>query len=143
MKLYHATIFRKRKSKLSKILKIDQNISFKVGRWKHFRKWFWSYLKVKNDCFEGSTVIFSTYFVSFWGTKLKPFVEKANQSLQDGFILKFARESILEISFEATSKSKTDVLSVWKWIFKFFCTFFNEQVENVFGGKRGKAYKTV
>ena len=81
---------------------------------------------------------FSLFFVTFWGTKLKPFSGKANQSLQNGFILNFARGSTLEIGFEATLKSKTNVLSVWKWLFNFFCTFFSEQVENVFGGSKGK-----
>ena len=86
-------------------------------------------------------MILFTFFVNFWGTKLKPFSGKANQSLQNGFILKFARESILEIGFEATLKSKTNVLSVWKWIFYFFCTFFSEQVENVCGESKAKHIK--
>ena len=96
--------------------------------------------------FWGSNVIFFIFFVNFWGTKLKPFSRKANRSLQNGFILKFARQSILEIDFEATLKSKTNFLSVWKWIYIyiyifFFCTFFSEQVENVLAESRAKYTK--
>ena len=74
--------------------------------------------------FWGSNVIFFIFFVNFWGTKLKPFSRKANRSLQNGFILKFARQSILEIDFEATLKSKTNFLSVWKWIYIYIYIFF-------------------
>ena len=99
---------------------------------------------MKNDFFRVQMWHFSLFFVKFWGTKLKPFSRKANRSLQNGFILKFARESILEIDFEATLKSKTNVLSVWKWIYiyiYFFCTFFSEQVENVLAESRAKYTK--
>ena len=71
---------------------------------------------------------------------MKPFSGKTNQNLQNGSIWNFARGSILEIGFEATFKSKTNVLNVWKGIF-FFFTFFSEQVENVFGGSKGKHKK--
>ena len=79
-------------------------------------------------------------FVNFWGTKLKLFSGKANQNLQNGFILKFASRGILETGFEVTLKSKTNALSVSKWIFYFFCTFFSEQVQKVF--KESKAKNT-
>ena len=72
---------------------------------------------------------------------MKPFSGKTNQNLQNGSIWNFARGSILEIGFEATFKSKTNVLNVWKGIFFFFFTFFSEQVENVFGGSKGKHKK--
>ena len=79
---------------------------------------------MKNDFFRVQMWHFSLFFVKFWGTKLKPFSRKANRSLQNGFILKFARESILEIDFEATLKSKTNVLSVWKWIYIYIFFLF-------------------
>ena len=90
---------------------------------------------MKNDCFEGSNVIFFTFFVNFWGTKLKPFSGKANQSLQNGFILRFARGSILEIGFEATLKSKTNVLSFRKRSFWFFFVHFSVNKLKMFLGK--------
>ena len=130
----------KENQSLQKYKKIDPNIKSKVCRWKRFRKVFWSYLKVENDCFEGSNVIFFTFFVKFQGTNLKPFSGEANQTLH-GFILKFARGSIFEIRFEATLNSKTNVLTVWKWMFKFFCTFFSGQVESVLGEIKAKHTK--
>ena len=71
---------------------------------------------------------------------MKLFSGKANQNLQNGFILKFASRGILETGFEVTLKSKTNALSVSKWIFYFFCTFFSEQVQKVF--KESKAKNT-
>ena len=80
-------------------------------------------------------------FVNFWGTKLKLFSGKANQNLQNGFILKFARGGILEIGFEVTLKSKTNALRVSKWFFYFFCRFFSEQVEKFFKQSKEKDKK--
>ena len=59
------------------------------------------------------------------------FSGKANHIPQNGFNLKFSGGSILEIGFEATFKSKTNVLDIWIWIFWGFFTFFSEQKENV------------
>ena len=70
---------------------------------------------MKNDFPKGLNVTFFTFFVNFPGIELKKFSGKANQSLQTGLILKFAKGSSLEIGFEATFKSNTNVLSVWKW----------------------------
>ena len=114
--------------------KIDPKITSKVGRWKHFRKWFRSYLKVRNDCSERSNVTFLTFFVNFRGMNLKPFSWKANQSLQNDFILNFSRGRILEIGFAVSLKSNKNVLSVWIWNFLFWKCFW---------GKQGKVQKTV
>ena len=127
---------RKENQGLQEYKKINQNIKTKVGRWKHFRKWFWSYLKVKNNCFEGSDVI-------FWGKKLKSFSWKANQSLQNGFILMFARGSILEIGFEATLKSKTICSKRLKIDFYFPFHIFQWTSSKCFWGKKDETYKTV
>ena len=67
------------------------------------------------------------FFVNFRGMKLKPFSWKENQSLQNRFILKFARGSILEIGFEVSLKTKKNVLSVWIWSFLFWKCFWGKQ----------------
>ena len=91
---------------------------------------------MKNNCFEGSNVIFFTFFVNFWGTKLKPFKSELPKWFH---FLKFARGGILEIGFEATLKSKTICSKRLKM--DFFFTFFSKQVENVFGESKAKHTK--
>ena len=79
---------------------------------------------------------FHIFYKFFEGRSWNRFQEKQIRN-----ILKFARGSILEIGFETTLKSKTNVLDVWQWIFIFFFTFFSEQVENVFGESKAKHAK--
>ena len=85
------------------------------------KRLFWGF---KSDTFH--------FFVTFRGGKLKPFSGKADQSLQNGSILKFVKESFLEIRFEATLKSKTNFLSDWKG---FFCVNFWVNKLKMFLGK--------
>ena len=66
---------------------------------------------------------------------MKPFSGKTNQNLQNGSIWNFARGSILEIGFEATFKSKTNVLNVWKGIF-FFSHFSVNKLKMFLGEAR-------
>ena len=133
----------KENQSLQKYKKLDQNIETKVGRWNHFRIRFWSYLKVKSNCFEDSNVIFFTFLVNFWGTKLKPFSGKANQSLQNGFILTFARGSILENWFWSYLEVKNECCKCLKMDFLIFLNIFQWTSWKCFWGKQGKAYKTV
>ena len=94
---------------------------------------------MKNNCFEGLNVIFITFFINFWRTKLKSFSGKANQSLQNGSIWNFARGSVSGIGFEATFKSKTNVLSVWKGIF--FSSHFSVNKLKMFLGEARESIK--
>ena len=65
-------------------------------------------------------------------TKLKPFFGKARQSVQNWLNWELVIGSILENGFEAKLKSKTNVLSLWKWHFSVFCKFLSDEVETVF-----------
>ena len=69
------------------------------------------------------------------------FSGKAKYIPQNGFILKFARASILEIGFEATLKSKTNVLDIWIWIFRDFFHIFQWTKENLFEESKAKHTK--
>ena len=51
-------------------------------------------------------------------TKLKPFIGKARQSAQSCLNQNLVIGDFLEICFEATLRSKTNVLSIYKWLFK-------------------------
>ena len=65
-------------------------------------------------------------------TKLKPFFGKARQSVQNWLNWELVIGSILENGSEAKLKSKTNVLSLWKWHFSVFCKFLSDEVETVF-----------
>ena len=85
-----------------------------------FRKCFWSYLKVKNDCSEGSNATFSLILCKFSSDEVETvFTESKSNSRK-------------EIGFEATLKSKTNVLSIWKGHFLIFCKFLNDEVKTIF-----------
>ena len=61
---------------------------------------------------QGSKVTFSLLFVNFSVTQLKLFSGKARLSLQKGFNLMSAIQSILEIGFRIVMSSKTNVLNL-------------------------------
>ena len=84
---------------------------------------------MKNNFFEGSNVIFFTFFANFPGTKLKPFSEKVRQSVQNYLNQNLVKRSFLENGFEATLSSKTNVLSVWKEHFSIFCNFLSDEMK--------------
>ena len=71
------SLFWESETKRSKLFKS------KVGSRKHFRKWFWSYLELIDECSELSKKAFFQFFANFWVTKLRLFSGKAKQSLQD------------------------------------------------------------
>ena len=81
-------------------------------------------------------MIFFTFFINFWWTKLKPFLGKANQKHFKVCQRKYFRNWIwnyLEVKNECSRRLTMD--------FSFFFTFFSEQVENVFGENKAKHAK--
>ena len=53
------TVYWESETKLSKLLK------FKVSLRNHFKRWFWNYIKVKNECSESWKMTFSTFLQIF------------------------------------------------------------------------------
>ena len=88
----------------------------KLGHWERFRKWFWSYLEMKNKHWVFLNDIFH-FFGIFWMTKLKPFSRKVRQNIKNCLNQNLVIVSFLKICFEGTLLPKTNVLSVWKWHF--------------------------
>ena len=71
-------------------------------------------------------------FANFWVTKLKLFSGKVRQSIEDYLNPKLVIGSISEICFEATLRSKTNVLGFWKKHFSLFWNFWMMKFEAVY-----------
>ena len=106
-------IFCESETKYSKLFKS------KFGHRKLLRKWFWSYLELKNECSERLKRAFQL-FASFLVTKLKPFSGKGRQFVQIYLNQNFGIRTFLENGFGATLSSKTNVEAFEKNIFQFF-----------------------
>ena len=84
------------------------------------------------------------FFANFWVMKLKPFSGKVRQGVQNYLNQISVVGSFLEIGFEATLSSKTNVLSIWKQYFSIFCKFLSDEVETILReseAKRSKLFK--
>ena len=92
------------------------------------KQWLWRF---KCDIFH--------IFCKFSGNEVETVFRKSKWEPPKWFHFKVCQK--FQKSFEATLKSKTNTLSVWKWIFEFLCTFFSEQVENDFGESKAKHTK--
>ena len=85
------------------------------------------------------------FFANFWVTKLKPFREKVSQSVQNYLNQNLVIGSCLENGFEATLRSKMNVVSISKGRFSFFCKFLSDEVETISWKsepKRSKLFKS-
>ena len=72
------------------------------------------------------------FFASLSVTKLKPFVGKVKQSVQNYLNLNMVIGSLLESGFKATLSSKANVLRVWKYHFSVFCNYLRDKGETIF-----------
>ena len=71
-------------------------------------------------------------FCKFLGDEIEMLSGKASQSFQEQFNQKSVIGSFVENGFEATLRSKTNVLAIWKGKFSVFLQFLSEEVENIF-----------
>ena len=94
------------------------------------KQWLWRF---KCDIFH--------IFCKFSGNEVETVFRKSKWEPPKWFHFKVCQK--FQKSFEATLKSKTNTLSVWKWIFEFLCTFFSEQVENDFGESKAKQRQSI
>ena len=74
----------------------------KFGHRKVLRKWFWSYLDLKNESSERLERALFSFFANFWVTKLKPFSGKVKQSVQNYLYQHLVIGSFWETGFEVT-----------------------------------------
>ena len=85
------------------------------------------------------------FFASFCVTKLKSLSRKVEQSVQSYLNQGFVIERFLENGFEATLRSKMNVVSISKGRFSFFCKFLSDEVETISWKsepKRSKLFKS-
>ena len=85
------------------------------------------------------------FFASFCMTKLKSLSRKVKQSVQSYLNQGFVIERFLENGFEATLRSKMNVVSISKGRFSFFCKFLSDEVETISWKsepKRSKLFKS-
>ena len=85
------------------------------------------------------------FFANFGVAKLKPFFGKARQSFADHLNSKLVIGTFLENDFEATFKSKTNILNIWTGKFLIYCKFLIGEVETIFWeseAKWGKLFKS-
>ena len=83
---------------------------------------------------------FSVFF-KFLVTKLKPFSGKVRQRVQKHLNQNLIIGSFLKNGFEVILSSKTNVLSVWKGHFSFFCKFLSDKVETILWESEAKRWK--
>ena len=112
------TTFWENEAKGSKLFKS------KFGHRKLLRKWFWSYLELKNECSEHLKKTFCKFLQNFWVMKLKPFSRKVRQSVQSYLKKNLVIGNFLENGFDTTLSWKTNVLSLWKKLFPVFSNFW-------------------
>ena len=85
------------------------------------------------------------FFASFCVTKLKSLSRKVKQSVQSYLNQGFVIERFLENGFEATLRSKMNVVSISKGRFSFFFKFLSDEVETISwksDPKRSKLFKS-
>ena len=129
------TVFRESKSEPPKWF------HFKVCQRKYFRnllKLPWSQKRIFWE-FENE---FLNFFAHFSVNKLKMFLGKARQSMQNCVNPKSDIENVLENGLETTLWSKADVLlNLWKRKFSVFCTFLSQEVEIAYCESKAKRSK--
>ena len=91
--------------------------------------------KTKLWAFENSIFL---CFANFWLTKLKPFSRKVRQSLKNYLTQNLVIGIFLDNGFEATLRSKTMVLRVWKEHFLVSYKFLIDVVETIFWESEAK-----
>ena len=102
------TNFWESKAKHQKLFKLQ------FGHRNLLRKWFWSFLELKNQICGRLKIAFFSFFASFWLTKLKPFSGKLRQNVQNYLNQNLVIGDFPENVIEATLSSKMNVLIVSK-----------------------------
>ena len=85
------------------------------------------------------------FFENFWEAKLKPFLGKVRQSVQNYLNQNLVIGSFLESGFQASWSSKANLARLWKGHFSDFRKLLSGEVETIFvesEAKRSKLFKS-
>ena len=120
------TIFWDGKTEASKLFK------FKVSHKNFFRKWFWSDLEIKNECFEHlKMAIFRVFFFFFeWmNEEVETIIWENEAKHQKVFKLKFSHSKLVKkwvrSFFELKNKHCSGVKTAYVIFYKFWLTKLN------------------
>ena len=116
----------KARQSLQKIL----NLKFAIGSILEIT--FEATLRLKQMFWPFENHISHFFVANFWVTKLKKTFVKARQSIQNCLNPIWGIKSIIESDFQATVRSKTVLLNLWKWHFSVFCAFLSDLTKIVF-----------
>ena len=130
------TVFWKSEAKCSKLLK------FKIGNKKQFRKWFWSYLEVKNKCSESLKMTFFT-FCKFLSDNVKTVFWKSEAKHSKLFESKVGHRKFFRKWFCSYLVVKSECSDCLKIAIFSFLYIFQWRSWNRILGKQRKAFKIV
>ena len=109
--------------------KLSRPRKSKVVQRKPFRKWFWSYLELKNECSELWKWHFSI-FCKFLGDEVKTIFWESEAKRWKLFKRKFNRCKFFRKWFWSYIDLKNECSEPWNWHFSVFLRFFGWQTWN-------------
>ena len=132
-------LLEKREAKHSNLFKS------KFGHTKLFRKCFWSYLEVKNECSEFfENYIFQSFLQIFERKRWNGLLEKREAKHSNLFKSKFGHTKLFRKCFWSYLEIKNECSEFLKMVFSLFCKFLSEELQlKRFLEMRVKALKTV
>ena len=114
----------------------------KFGHRKLPRKWFWSYLQLKNECSERLKKAFCSFLQIFEWRSWNRFAEKWGKVFKT-FKSKLGHRKVLRKWFWSNLELKNECCERLKRVFFSFLQIFEWRSWNHYLGKWGKAFKTI
>ena len=114
----------------------------KFGHRKLPRKWFWSYLQLKNECSERLKKAFCSFSQIFEWRSWNRFAEKWGKVFKT-FKSKLGHRKVLRKWFWSNLELKNECCERLKRVFFSFLQIFEWRSWNHYLGKWGKAFKTI
>ena len=112
------TIFWESEAKHSKLFKS------KFGHRKLLRKWFWSYLELKNECCERLKRAFFSFLQVFEWRSWNHFLGKWGKVFQTFYIKIWSKEASYEMILKLSGSQKWMFWALEKVFFQFFANFW-------------------
>ena len=143
LKIFDWRRFPEEKIKAFKNVKNKTKDQIQIGRGKHFRKRFWSYLKVKSDCLRVQMWYFSFFFCRFLSYKVETVFKESKSDSSKRFHFKVWERKYFGNRFWSYLEVKNKCSEDLKMKFSIFLIIFQWSSWNCFWEKQGKAHETV